>query len=257
MDNQEILKGEIVDYFLKLKNDLHSLTTDELSLELASCIKTAESFKDSGQIEGLKKLCFIIDCIKKELKLQELGFNHYLNPDTIEDYINMVQEKDKKVIGFIELERFERVIPKEIVNNIVKTKDIFTQYYVLFTDYSGNYQEITKKEREKIAKEKDPILFGAFRLPKNSNIRLNANMYKRLYYLGDWVDEYCDLTLEKFVSDFAKENRFDIIKTINEETLEDKIKKLDLNNINNNFNTDPKKPSRIEYLFNKITKMFG
>ena len=29
----------------------------------------------------------------------------------------------------------------------------------------------------------------------------------RFYVLGDWVDPYCDLTLERFVSDMALKNR--------------------------------------------------
>lgn len=47
--------------------------------------------------------------------------------------------------------------------------------------------------------KKDPILFGVIR---NSD---------KLYYIADWVDEYCDLTLEKMF-----------------ETLQDKV--LEINN---------------------------
>ena len=43
-----------------------------------------------------------------------------------------------------------------------------------------------KVEREE-AKRKDPILFGVLAGSR------------KLYYITDWVDEYCDLSLEKFV----------------------------------------------------------
>ena len=44
----------------------------------------------------------------------------------------------------------------------------------------------TREEREK-AKRRDPILFGIF---KES---------RKLYYIGDWVDDYCDLTRKRIL----------------------------------------------------------
>ena len=40
------------------------------------------------------------------------------------------------------------------------------------------------------------ILFGVF---KN-----NSNVADRFYFLGDWVDEYCDLTLDKMVEQYQE-----------------------------------------------------
>lgn len=53
---------------------------------------------------------------------------------------------------------------------------------------------IPGKEERKIAaekKDKDPILFGTFQ------DRKQKVCVDRFYYLGDWVDEYCDLTLDQ------------------------------------------------------------
>lgn len=44
--------------------------------------------------------------------------------------------------------------------------------------------ELTKKEKEK---KRDPILFGIIKHSRN------------FYYIGDWIDEYCDLTLKEAV----------------------------------------------------------
>jgi hypothetical protein len=57
---------------------------------------------------------------------------------------------------------------------------------------------MTKAEMEanKIAeaeRRKDPILFGVIRGSR------------KLYYLGSWEDEYCDLTLDKFIEQFGEE----------------------------------------------------
>jgi hypothetical protein len=49
---------------------------------------------------------------------------------------------------------------------------------------------MTKAEVEKA---KDPILFGVLKGTRN------------LYFIGDWIDEYCDLTLDKFLSTLEME----------------------------------------------------
>lgn len=43
---------------------------------------------------------------------------------------------------------------------------------------------MTQKEKEKA---KDPILFGVIQGSR------------KLYFIGDWIDDYCDLTLEKMM----------------------------------------------------------
>ena len=48
-------------------------------------------------------------------------------------------------------------------------------------DPEGKSTQMTKEEIERM---KDPILFGVF---KGS---------RRLFYITDWIDEYCDLTLD-------------------------------------------------------------
>lgn len=42
----------------------------------------------------------------------------------------------------------------------------------------------------------------------------NRTVIDRFYYLGDWVDEYCDLTLDKMVNETEKTGKRNIIKTI-------------------------------------------
>jgi hypothetical protein len=61
----------------------------------------------------------------------------------------------------------------------------------VFTDYTGK----TRKQVEKERQAKDPIVFGAF-LNEESRTVID-----RFYYLGDWEDEYCNLTLDKMVNE--------------------------------------------------------
>jgi hypothetical protein len=89
-----------------------------------------------------------------------------------------------------------REVPDELVDVVDKTKDIFDQFYVVFTDYTGKEERKVEKER----RDKDPILFGVF---KN-----NTTVSDRFYFLGDWVDEYCDLTLDKMVEQYKEKNGY-------------------------------------------------
>ena len=123
--------------------------------------------------------------------------------------------------GCLYLEKYEREIPDEIVEVIKNTKEIFTQMYVLFTDYTGKIEKKIEKER----RDKDPILFGTFQ-DKDSQTIID-----RFYFLGDWVDEYCDLTLDKMVTETKNktgkqiERRIDTPVSLNE--LKEQIKALE------------------------------
>ena len=87
---------------------------------------------------------------------------------------------------------------------IDKTKDIFDQMYVVYTDYTGK----AERQIEAVRKEKDPILFGTF-MDKTNKVCVD-----RFYYLADWEDEFCDLTLDKMVNETSRIGR-NIVRTIN------------------------------------------
>jgi hypothetical protein len=95
-------------------------------------------------------------------------------------------KKCEKGIKLEYIKNFTRPIPQNVVDKInhINNLEVFDNYVVLYYDPDGKiYQETAREE----AKRKDPIIFG-----------LIAGSEK-LYYIADWVDEYCDLTLEKFI----------------------------------------------------------
>ena len=101
-----------------------------------------------------------------------------------------------------------------------KVKNLFDEFYIVCTDYNGRLSKQIKKER----REKDPILFGAF-LDRN-----NEAINERFYYIGSWVDEYCDLTLDKMVAEMkniGKDICNEIEKVEIPDTLEELQKQLD------------------------------
>lgn len=183
MENKEISPTQ---YFETIKDKKNKNTHEDLDKFYDASLVLLEKYRKTNQIEMMKKLLFIIDCIPKEYELIKHGIDIFIYKDDIEEYINKVQNK---VVKIIELERYPREIPDELVSVIEETRDIFNNFYVLFTDYNGKVERQIEKER----REKDPILFGIFSKDNTMN--------DRFYYLGDWIDEYCDLTLEKLLKE--------------------------------------------------------
>lgn len=189
-ENEKITPSQYFDYIKNAKNNITSAAIQE---SFSTFIKLGEKYSKLGQKESLKKLCFLADTLCQEEKLLNMGITTYIYKDVIEDYIEHVADKTVKIV---ELSRYMREVPDELVDVVEKTRDIFDQFYVVFTDYTGKEERKVEKER----RDKDPILFGVF--------KKNGNVSDRFYFLGDWVDEYCDLTLDKMVEQYKEKNGY-------------------------------------------------
>ena len=196
MANEKQEQKEVItpsQYFDHLKGAKNEITSETLKESINAFITLAEKYKKTGQVEASKKLIYLAEVMKKEEKLIEMGISTFIYKDVIEDYITKVADKTVKIV---ELSRYMRELPDEIVDIVAKVKNIFDELYVVFTDYTGKEERKVEKER----RDKDPILFGVF---KN-----NAVVSDRFYFLGDWVDEYCDLTLDKLIDQYKEKNGF-------------------------------------------------
>jgi hypothetical protein len=78
------------------------------------------------------------------------------------------------------------MIPPDIIDRKLEMDGlgIFDNYVVLHYDPDKKSWAETQAE---IAARRDPILFGLMSGSRN------------LYFVGDWIDEKCDLTLEQIV----------------------------------------------------------
>lgn len=179
------------EYFTNIKAQRNTVTDESLNKYYDSVLLMFKKCSDTGQKEAVNKLIFLTDVIKKEHELVKLGINQFIYRDKIQEFIAGVE---KKVVKVIKLEDYERAIPDEIVEAIVKTKDIFDGFYVVFTDYTG--AEGRKVEQKK--RDRDPILFGVF--------TKGEMVCDRFYVVGDWIDEYCDLTLDKMLDEYSKKH---------------------------------------------------
>lgn len=205
------------EYFDFVKGRKQTVTDEDLSKVYDNCLDLLNKYKVTGQIKGMKKLIFHLQCIEAEREIVKMGITTFIYRDDIEEYIDNVASDTVKII---ELQNYEREIPDEIVDVISKVRDKFDQLYVLFTDYTGKVERQVEKER----RQKDPILFGTFQDKKSRTV------IDRFYFLGDWEDEYCDLTLDKMVNEVERKQHRNIVRTINTpkdiEELKEQLDKL-------------------------------
>ncbi len=211
------------EYFDDLKDKVQNITDKELQDFMYGCLQLVNKYKVTGQTRIIQKLRFLTDCVEKERDLIKMGINSFVYREDIEQYIDNIA---KNVVKIIELENYPRDIPDEIVDVIAKTKDLFDQYYVVFTDYTGEIE----KQVEKTRRDKDPILFGTFqekRTAQSGFTQQEIVMNDRFYYLGDWEDEYCDLTMDKFLREAGKEKLKEIGTPTNISAIKEELHRLD------------------------------
>ncbi len=174
----------------------------------------AEKMKRTGQTAGLNRLRFIMKNIPNEAELIKRGYNKYVWKRRVDEVLDQ-SERDLKMI---ELEEFTRVLPENVIKAIEDTNDLFTNYFVMYTDYTG------KDERriEQQDRNRDPILWGAFiqEDEKTHDIQFG----ERMYPIADWKDEYCDLTLDELCNEFDTDNE-KLVETLTLEEFPNEITK--------------------------------
>ena len=192
-------KVDVVSFFDNIKNSIHSeeFDKDVYQKRVDGYISTLESAKRAGQVsfvETLQKQLNIINC---ESALFATG-----NVTTItEQQVVTLYKESVNGIRLDWIKNFNRVIPELVLTEKLKVDalNVFDNYVVLH--YDPELKSYKETEAEKEAR-KDPILFGVI---KGVN---------KLYYIADWIDDYCDLTLntliDKFGEDTIKSNNINV-----------------------------------------------
>lgn len=193
----------IRDFFLKFAENTKELTPlADIAEHYEQAILQAEKL---GQKTLKEKLTDQLEVVRAEAHLIQMGLTSYVTEEQVYDFFESVgSDKNLKLTW---IKNFVKVIPSDIVNlkESIDTRKIFDNYVILHYDPHGNATDLTKMEKEV---KKDPILFGVM---KNS---------KRLYYVGDWKDDYCDLTLEGMFEELGEK-----VLTINNRNLKTYISK--------------------------------
>lgn len=213
------------EYFNGVKTKSQKLADDKLVQELQYLPAQIEELIQLGQTGLADKLKKNIVALTKERILIANGFDTYVYRNDVTRYIELV--KDKKVF-ICELEKFPRLIPESAKKLLMKARslNIFQDFWVVYVDYTGDSDKtLTKQEIAERKKNRDPIVFGTFERPEQAQI-------DKMYFICDWTDEYCDLTLDKMVKKLVEDDSNykpqtivkDINKYINQVLMEDEQK---------------------------------
>lgn len=165
-------------FFRRVKGATEPLSFyKERMIAYASMLEQARAM---GQVALAEKLQSRVDVVMYESQLLASGYPKFLREESIVKFAENVDQG----VRLDWIKNFVRMIPQEVVKKKSELDEmrIFDNYVVLHYDPDGNATEWT---REEVERARDPILFGVI---KGS---------RRLYYVADWEDDYCNLTLDQ------------------------------------------------------------
>lgn len=117
----------------------------------------------------------------REQEMYACGFDKFFEREILQAFVDSVKDRAIKITP---IKNYTRLIPKNVRERmeIAKEKKLFDDFVVIHTDPENKAVEKTEEEK------KDPILCGVI---KQSS---------RYYFVGDWEDELCNLTMDTILS---------------------------------------------------------
>jgi hypothetical protein len=166
------------DAFQIVKDRMQEVETspEKVKAVVANALARAAEARELKQHRYSDRLMQIAAAVAIEAQVVALGYSKWVDATLV----NQVVAANRHLfLEMSSLSSFPRSIPTDVANIIKSVKPLFDDFIIVFTD--------PKKEVD--PKEKDPILFGTLRAFPD-----------RLYYITDWTDPWCDLTLDKFLT---------------------------------------------------------
>lgn len=204
-DIQKVFEPQ--EYFDILKENIKTIDVDILERNLKQVSKIIVDANELGQESLVKSAINSYKNIHKEQMILAAGFYNFVYDTDVKQFIKNVTPKNS--VKLIELSRYQRVIPEDNMAIIKKAQDIgvFDEIHILFTDFTNDNMQ-TEEEKEIVERNKDPIAFGIIHTENKKR------SYGRLYFITDWIDEYCDLTLTKMIDEMSKMDIKDPLKSL-------------------------------------------
>lgn len=181
---ENIIEFDVIQFFFNIKQ----LTEDSVNTyvdRVLGYIMALKNVEMTGQKALKEKLLHNIVINRYESILYAKGIYHVVFENELIEFY----KKSEKGVNLTYIKNYVRPLPQEVVDKIVETNEleIFDNYVILHYDpEKKSYQQTLEEKKREYQKRRDPILFGVI---QGSD---------KLYYITDWVDEYCDLTLDKF-----------------------------------------------------------
>jgi hypothetical protein len=186
--SNELPEGAITveEFFSSVKNTAEELVViKERAKGYEEAILNA---KKAGQRALCEKLEEGLSATRAETQLVAMGMSQTLSEERAVEFY----KKCRKGLRLDWICHFARTIPVGVTAQKERADAVgaFDNYLVLHYDPLG--KAFAESEADK-RRRKDPILFGV------------VKGRRRLYFVGDWVDEACDLTLDQVADLLGKE----------------------------------------------------
>jgi hypothetical protein len=187
MEKEQAPTLSVEEFFKSLKNSKRQL--EKLDERIEAYEASLEQAKALGQVALAQDLQRKVEVVKSESQLYANNLVKVILEEQAVDFY----KKSERGIRLDWIKNFTRTIPQKFVDTKARLDSlkIFDNYVIMHYDPDGVNTKMTDEEVEEA--KKDPILFGVIAGSR------------KLYYIGDWVDEYCDLTLDAFIDEFGKD----------------------------------------------------
>jgi transcriptional antiterminator len=170
-------------FFKLMKKKMGILQDYSYKKRIEKITKAVEEAEKQGQIAFSEELLKKLLVLCREAELYAMNKRIFIDRSIFEQFKN----KTERPVALTALKNYARPIPKDVLKEKEKCDKakIFDGYAVMHYDGKGVVKETEKDKKEK--REKDPILFGVIQYSD------------RLYFIADWEDEFCDLTLDDII----------------------------------------------------------
>lgn len=185
----------VEEFFTNVKNSAAELVI--VKERAAGYERALQNALKAGQLALVEQLQLGLNAYKMETQLVAMGLSKYVTEESVVQFY----KQSEKGLRLDWVRNFARQIPESVVAVKSRADDlgIFDNYVVLHYDPEAKaFAETEQEKADRIRRERDPILFGVI---KGKRV---------LYFVGDWIDEYCDLTLDEFAEVMGRDTVHDL-----------------------------------------------
>jgi hypothetical protein len=178
-------------FFSLMKKKMGILKDYSYKKRISALEKAVAEAEKNGQIAFSEELLKKLLVLCREAEIFGAGRKIFLSRELFDKFRN----KTERPVSLTPLKNYARPIPKEVLEekNKCDNLNLFDGYAIIHYDSKEAVKETFKEEKER--REKDPILFGIVR---DSD---------KLYFISDWSDEWCDLTLDDIIDKLDLEDK--------------------------------------------------
>lgn len=179
-------------FFTFLKSGLNFIEEKTFKARMKRLEDLQKEFEATGQ-EAMSEECikqFIV--ASRESAIFACDYKMYLTQEHVDNLKNKIYKmgiRGGHDLKITPLKNFARPLPKNVADRVKSCieKKLFDEYVIFHLD-NLSHTAVKATEKERIAKEKDPIIFG------------KVQFSDRYYFIADWLDSLDDFTMKDILA---------------------------------------------------------